>query len=110
MLAAEIRKVKAVAASLREKIQHNNQPPSRPKHNGDATVIPFPASAQTGHIKRQLTSVKDYDDFGAYKWLSGIVRRHRCNLVKLGVSPAKIAADVRDLEVAFGIESGEATQ
>jgi hypothetical protein len=106
MSVAEYNECRAVSPTVREKIRRNNQPPSRPAPNkGDATVVPFPASAQTGHIKKQLVSVKDYDDFAAWKWLASVVSRHESRLKKCGIAPDLIEADVHALKIEFGLSS-----
>jgi hypothetical protein len=103
---ADYRRARQVADALRDKIERANRPPPpTTTTESGGVLIPFPSSRQRGLVERGLVGVRDWDIAVAYKWLTGIVRRHESRLRKLGVAPDKIEADVRDLEEAFGLVS-----
>jgi len=96
---------RAVSAAVRKRIQEANEPP-KTTHKTDGAVVPFP-SARQSFVKRELQSVRDYDQVTAYKWLSGVVRRHRLALTKLGIAPDLIERNVAELSNALGLEAGQ---
>jgi hypothetical protein len=68
-----------------------------------AEIIPFPIARQQHRVRRELISVSEYETSAAFRYLKSVVRKHRSRLEKLGVSPERIAADVRALEDALGL-------
>jgi hypothetical protein len=94
-----------ISADVRQKIIIGNCVPRRQRKTGHAEIVPFPAVKQRGLCDRELVSVMNWDDDAADQWLTSVVRRHQRRLEKLGVAPNRIAADVADLESAFGLAS-----
>ena len=103
------RKASAVAPCMRARIDEavnggGGVPPSGSRASGQ--LVPFPASRQA-FVRKELLSVRDYDDLGAYKWLTLVVGKHLRRLRALGIDEALIAADVKALMAALGIGDTE---
>jgi hypothetical protein len=73
------------------------------EHRG-AEIIPFPAVRRQHQIKFALMSVREQPPDEQYRKLKSVARKHRARLVKLGVAPERIDADVAALEDAFGLD------
>jgi hypothetical protein len=101
MSAAEYRRVEATQQTIRDRIEDANR--SRPEARGPAEIIPFPVARQQPTIDRELIRVRDWAPDAAYRHLTAAVRRHRIKLKQLGISPERIAKDVRELESALGL-------
>lgn len=106
MSAAEFKRARAASAAMRECTQRANEPP-KPINKYVGEVVPFPAHRQRRLVDAEFKSVRDYEGIAAYRWLSGVVRRHRTRLAKLGIASNHIEADVANLEAAFGLTNNK---
>ncbi len=103
MSAIETRRANATRQAMRERIEKANRPPTRSREGAAGEVIPFPVDCQRRFVENELISVRDYDCYAAYRWLAGVVRKHRSRLKQLGIAPDLVEADARALCDAFGI-------
>jgi hypothetical protein len=92
-----------INADLRHKITNTNLPPQPRKPKKAAEILPFPSIRQCALCDDELVNVMNWNKDARDRWLVAVVRRHKRRLKKLGVESAKIDADVRALEIAFGL-------
>jgi hypothetical protein len=105
----ESKHVEATQESTRQRIDEAaQQQAARRQSEGksNAKVLAFPVSKQRRFIDRHLIICRSDTPEVAYRYLSGIVRRHKGQLERLGVDSERAANETAELARAFGLMPG----
>lgn len=79
-----------------------------PPRSGPADILLFPTVRRGAFIARAGAAWDRYSPRGAQRYLQVLIDRHIERLDRLGVDPARAAADVRELKAAIGMSDDEA--